>query len=117
MAHARIKGMYDWANVAARTEIVYKTVMESETLSLWDRIARQVLSSTLQVKFTKRTSRSMALGRFAGPIFTIILVMQCLFFTALEWAVPLSEIDMVENEWDDVLFFKVVIPFTILIWG
>ncbi len=49
----------------------------------------------------------MALGRFAGPIFTIILVMQCLFFTALEWAVPLSEIDMVENEWDDVLFFKV----------
>ena len=52
----------------------------------------------------------MTLGRFAGPIFTIILVMQCLFFSALEWAVPLSDIDMVDNEWDETLFFEVVTP-------
>ena len=43
MAHARIKGMYNWANVASRTEIVYKAAMESEMLSHWDRITRHVI--------------------------------------------------------------------------
>ncbi|KAF8324277.1 glycosyltransferase family 4 protein [Cantharellus anzutake] len=89
MAHARIKGMYDWGDVATRTEIVYRTVAESQTLSLWDRIVR-----------------TMTLGRFAGPIFTIILVMQCLFFATLQWIVPQSEIDMVDDEWDEALFLK-----------
>ena len=42
----------------------------------------------------------MGLGRFAGPIFTIILIVDCLWFAFLEWWIPREDIEVVESDWD-----------------
>lgn len=39
-AHDRIKGMYDWADVAERTEKVYRTALASSPIDLCDRSVR-----------------------------------------------------------------------------
>ncbi|KAF9064279.1 glycosyltransferase family 4 protein [Rhodocollybia butyracea] len=77
-AHERIKTFYDWAQITERTERVYDTVIKSEQRDLWQRILR-----------------TMRLGRFAGPIYTIILIVDCLFFLFLEWWMPREDIDFV----------------------
>jgi len=48
--------------------------------------------------------RTMDLGPFAGPIYTIILLVDCVFFLALEWFYPREDLDYVEHHWNgDVL--------------
>lgn len=44
--------------------------------------------------------RTMGLGRFAGPIFTIILIVDCLWFAFLEWWIPRADLEIVQEEWD-----------------
>ena len=39
-AHGRVKGFYDWSQVAERTEKVYESVIKSEQRDLWTRIQR-----------------------------------------------------------------------------
>ncbi|VDC01124.1 unnamed protein product [Peniophora sp. CBMAI 1063] len=82
-AHERVRGFYDWSRVAKRTERVYEDVMKKEGEEIWDRI-----------------ERTMGLGRFAGPIFTIILIVDCLWFAFLEWWIPRKDIEVVEESWD-----------------
>lgn len=41
-AHERVKTFYDWQQVAARTEKVYSTVMQSRQMELMERITRYV---------------------------------------------------------------------------
>lgn len=41
-AHGRVRGMYDWAQVAERTEHVYNGVMASEPIDLFTRMKRCV---------------------------------------------------------------------------
>ncbi|KAF8316778.1 glycosyltransferase family 4 protein [Clavulina sp. PMI_390] len=90
-AHARVKGMYAWNRVAARTEKVYETIVTMPEWSLWERI-----------------QRFYSLGTFAGPIFVIILVVQCYFWWFIEWLVPLEDIDYVEDDWDIARFSQAV---------
>ncbi|KAJ3729892.1 transferase [Lentinula raphanica] len=90
-AHERVKTFYDWAQVAERTECVYDMVMKSEQRDLWERI-----------------SRTMRLGRYAGPIYTIILLVDCLFFLFLEWWMPREDMDFVTHHWDPQRFASVV---------
>lgn len=49
----------------------------------------------------------MQLGRFAGPIYTIILIVECLFFLFLEWWMPRVDIDYVRAHWDQKRFIEV----------
>jgi phosphatidylinositol glycan class A protein len=42
----------------------------------------------------------MDLGPFAGPIYTIILLVDCVFFLVLEWLYPREDLDYVEHHWD-----------------
>ena len=42
--------------------------------------------------------RTMELGPFAGPIHTIILIVDCLFFLFLEWWMPREDLDYVTHE-------------------
>jgi phosphatidylinositol glycan class A protein len=56
----------------------------------------------------------MGLGRFAGPIWTIILIVDCMFFMFLEWWLPRDELDYVESTWDDNVFRQVRLIF--LLW-
>ncbi|EJU05445.1 UDP-Glycosyltransferase/glycogen phosphorylase [Dacryopinax primogenitus] len=83
--HAPVKQLYDWARVAKLTEEVYENVLASEPYSLWERMVR--------------TSQ---LGMFAGPIYLIILVVDCFWFFILSNLVPYNEQeDGVHVEWDN----------------
>ncbi|KAI0341340.1 transferase [Trametopsis cervina] len=90
-AHDRIRGFYDWKDVAERVEHVYDTVMRSEPYDFWTRM-----------------SRTLDLGRFAGPIFAIILVVDCLFFMFLEWWMPECDMDKVQMHWEHERFVELV---------
>ena len=51
----------------------------------------------------------MQLGPFAGPIWTIILVVDCLFFMFLEWVMPREDMDFVRKNWAHDRFVQVTI--------
>ncbi|KAJ7016575.1 transferase [Mycena alexandri] len=86
-AHELIKTFYDWDSVAVRTEAVYEAVFRSPQMELWERM-----------------KRTMQLGLFAGPIYTIILIVDCLFFLFLEWWMPREDIDFVREHWKQDMF-------------
>lgn len=44
---------------------------------------------------------TLRLGAAAGPIFCIILVVDCLFFRFLEWFIPRDQLDFVDDEKSD----------------
>jgi phosphatidylinositol glycan class A protein len=52
-------------------------------------------------------SRTMQLGPFAGPIWTIILIVDCIFFLFLEWWMPREDLDYVNAQWDPKAFASV----------
>jgi phosphatidylinositol glycan class A protein len=54
----------------------------------------------------------MALGPFAGPIYTIILIVDCIFFLFLEWWLPREDLDFVHEHWDPKVFTEVGVPFS-----
>jgi len=86
-AHGRVKDFYHWAQVAGRIEKVYESVIKSEQRDLWTRI-----------------QRTMELGPFAGIIYTVILLVDCLFFLILEWSMPREDLDFVRMHWDHEYF-------------
>ncbi|KAG6888192.1 hypothetical protein C0995_009971 [Termitomyces sp. Mi166 len=86
-AHERVKTFYNWEDVAARTEKVYDAVIKSPQMDLWERMRR-----------------TMQLGPFAGPIYTMILVVDCLFFLFLEWWMPREDLDYVRVHWNPKKF-------------
>ncbi|KIM42220.1 glycosyltransferase family 4 protein [Hebeloma cylindrosporum] len=88
-AHERIKTFYSWEEVATRTEKVYDTVLRSKQMGLMERI-----------------ERTMDLGPFAGPIYTIILLVDCLFFLFLEWWIPREKLHYVDHHWNQQAFKK-----------
>lgn len=49
----------------------------------------------------------------AGPIFCIILVVDCLFFRFLEWLIPRDQLDFVDDERADrdTVFDRFVVCF------
>lgn len=62
----------------------------------------------------------MELGPCVGPIYTIILIVSCIFFMVLEWTMPREDIDYVKVNWNpetfkrvsqnyDYMFFSVVL--------
>lgn len=89
-AHERIKTFYNWEDVASRTEKVYDAVLRSPQMDLMERIRR-----------------TMDLGPFAGPIYTIILLVDCVFFLFLEWWMPRETLHYVHHHWDRGVFKEV----------
>ena len=59
--------------------------------------------------FISTMRRTMQLGPFAGPIYTIILIVDCLFFLFLEWWMPREDIDFVRKHWDKAKYHQVSI--------
>ena len=55
----------------------------------------------------------MGLGPFVGPIYTIILIVDCLFFAFLEWWMPRDDIDYVDVKWDTTRFETVGLSTTL----
>ncbi|KAG8849733.1 hypothetical protein FRB91_009664 [Serendipita sp. 411] len=89
-AHERVSDMYTWDDVACRTEKVYEDIMNKEPVELWTRMHK-----TLRV------------GPFAGVIYLIILIVECLFFLWLELVTPRRDIHYVEEDWKPEQFRKV----------
>lgn len=52
----------------------------------------------------------MGLGPFVGPIYTMILIVDCLFFAFLELWMPRENIDYVDVKWDARRFETVGCP-------
>lgn len=52
--------------------------------------------------------RTMDLGPFAGPIYTIILLVDCIFFLILEWWIPRDTLHYVDHHWDQKVFQELV---------
>ncbi|KAH9849623.1 transferase [Lenzites betulinus] len=89
-AHERIKGFYEWKEITERTEIVYDSVMKSTPVDFWTRL-----------------QRTLDLGRFAGIIYAIIMLVDHLFFMYLEWYLPEEQLDKVEMRWEPEHFKEV----------
>jgi hypothetical protein len=56
----------------------------------------------------------MQLGRFAGPIHTIILIVDCLFYLFLEWWMPREDIDFVRSHWEQKRFVEVCVLYFLM---
>ena len=49
----------------------------------------------------------MDLGPFAGLIYTVILLVDCLFFLFLEWWMPREDLHFVRHHWNPDVFTEV----------
>jgi hypothetical protein len=49
----------------------------------------------------------MDLGPFAGLIYTVILLVDCLFFLFLEWWMPREDLHFVRHHWNPDVFKEV----------
>lgn len=78
--HSQVKRMYDWSNVAKRTEKVYDTVYHQENLSAINRI----------IKFYN-------CGSWAGMLFVLCIVVDMLILAVLEIVYPRDEIDLAKK--------------------
>lgn len=74
--HDQVKKMYSWSNIAERTECVYDTITARERASLVDRLKRYY-----------------GCGVWAGKLFVICVVVDCLLNWVLEVLWPSSGID------------------------
>ncbi|KAI8924281.1 hypothetical protein BC831DRAFT_402716 [Entophlyctis helioformis] len=74
--HRKVSQMYSWADVAQRTEEVYRNVMENDHVSLAERLQRY-----------------NGCGIFAGKLAAMIMAVNYLFWLFLEWAMPRDDID------------------------
>eukprot|EP00842_Homolaphlyctis_polyrhiza_P001709 jgi/Hompol1/2539/HPOL_002949-RA len=75
--HRRVSQMYSWADVAARTEEVYRSVMEISRLPLAERLMRY-----------------NGCGVFAGKLAVMIMAVDFLIWIFLEWFAPRQDIDI-----------------------
>jgi phosphatidylinositol glycan class A protein len=111
-AHERVRGMYSWDDVAARTEAVYRSIIEGPPQrGTYERMMRSVYPfPSLWIPFAKLChtdvscsahprlrvcGRLLATGPIFGYIMLIIFAVQHLFYYFLEGACPRSGIDVV----------------------
>lgn len=80
--------------------MVYGHIMASPERTLLERLKRYERSSLVGHVIHIHILRSLRLGPFYGPIFMIIVVVQCYFFSFLEWLVPQDQLDYVDDEWE-----------------
>ncbi|GMF07325.1 unnamed protein product [Ambrosiozyma monospora] len=83
--HAEVKKMYDWRDVAKRTELVYQTISDKEPLRLVDRMLKYY-----------------GTGSFAGALFLLCCVVDVFVLEFLNWWWPGEEIDRV-RKWPNKL--------------
>jgi phosphatidylinositol glycan class A protein len=75
--HAQVKAMYDWHDVAARTQRVYTKITAAQRPALIERLQRYY-----------------SVGFFAGIIAAIHMAIMFLLWRALEWMSPAHEIEL-----------------------
>jgi hypothetical protein len=53
--------------------------------------------------------RNLTMGPYFGPIFTIIFLVDCLFFALLEWWLPSEDIEKAGSTWNHEHYAEVSI--------
>ncbi|KYR01220.1 GlcNAc transferase [Tieghemostelium lacteum] len=74
--HEQVKSMYDWNDVARRTEAVY-----------------DIVSKTPKVSLLERLKRFVGCGLWAGKLNCLVVGLDYLFWRFLEWYSPREDID------------------------
>ncbi|KAL4654281.1 hypothetical protein ACB092_01G367100 [Castanea dentata] len=78
--HNRMKKLYDWHDVAKRTEIVYDRALKCSNQSLLDRL-----------------SRYLACGAWAGKLFCLVMIIDFLLWRLLQLWKPAEDIEVVPD--------------------
>jgi len=74
--HEEVKQMYNWYDVAERTEVVYDSMVKLESPPLIERLKRYY-----------------GCGSWAGPLCCGLVSLEYLFWRFVEWLIPASEIE------------------------
>nr|ODN79223.1 phosphatidylinositol glycan, class A [Cryptococcus depauperatus CBS 7841] len=90
-AHQRVRSMYSWSNVSARTEAVYKRAMLRPYKDIGQRLKRYA-----------------ELGPIFGFILCCIIAVQHWFFWALEWWAPIIPADLVKENYKVDRFHEII---------
>lgn len=75
----QLKDMYNWSNVAERTEKVYASIYQSRNSPLIERLRRYY-----------------GCGLYAGKVFCMIMALDYLIWKFLEWLSPTESIEIAE---------------------
>lgn len=78
--HNRMKKLYDWHDVAKRTEIVYDRALNCSNQSLLERL-----------------SRYLACGAWAGKLFCLVMIIDFLLWRLLQLWKPAEDIEVVPD--------------------
>ncbi|KAF3954834.1 hypothetical protein CMV_019875 [Castanea mollissima] len=78
--HNRMKKLYDWHDVAKRTEIVYDRALKCSNQSLLERL-----------------SRYLACGAWAGKLFCLVMIIDFLLWRLLQLWKPAEDIEVVPD--------------------
>lgn len=78
--HKEIEKMYDWSDIAVRTEKVYNNVFEQENLTPVNRL----------IKYYN-------CGSWAGILFVLCIVVDNYILRVLEWWMPREDIDVAKK--------------------
>ncbi|KAF4356111.1 hypothetical protein G4B88_012576 [Cannabis sativa] len=78
--HNRMKGLYDWHDVAKRTEIVYDRALKCTNQSLLERL-----------------SRYLSCGSWAGKLFCLVMIIDFLLWRLLQLWQPAERIEEVPD--------------------
>lgn len=75
--HNEVRAMYDWDNVASRTEVVYRTIYQKPNQPLLERL-----------------QKFLGCGVYFGKINCLMVALDYILWQILEWLQPASEIDI-----------------------
>ncbi|XP_039159673.1 phosphatidylinositol N-acetylglucosaminyltransferase subunit A isoform X5 [Eucalyptus grandis] len=78
--HKRVKKLYDWHDVARRTEIVYDRAMKCPNQNLLERLGRY-----------------LSCGSWAGKLFCLVMIIDFLLFRLLQLVQPANDIEEVPD--------------------
>jgi len=77
-AHSTVASLYNWRDVAKRTEVIYGKVMNRKGLGDGERMKRYI----------------GGFGSIVGPLFCLVLGLGRLILAVAEWTLPTNEIDL-----------------------
>ncbi|KAH9751882.1 phosphatidylinositol N-acetylglucosaminyltransferase subunit A [Citrus sinensis] len=89
--HERMKKLYNWHDVAKRTEIVYDRALECPNQNLVERLSRLQLADAIMFV------RYLSCGAWAGKLFCLVMIIDYLLWRFLELWKPAEDIEEVPD--------------------
>lgn len=97
--HEQVRTMYNWHDVAARTEIVYDRAMGNQQNNELGQSTNQPSHELGQPvnqpshELLDRLNKYVECGPFAGPLFCMVVALDYLIWQVLKWIWPADQID------------------------